>query len=328
MRNKWSMIALGLLLTIGVVLIGIGTWRLADMYPVFGQDASQVQTVQAEPAQVSAAQVSGDYSGLVNVEHVVGGVFSDSLATPPPPAAGTPEPPDLGSNELSLSLNQSGATVNGYVDLSETLIFSTEHTIQVNGSAVETGPNVNGTFDGKKLTLDSERVTTTINGQPIDRQFRLTGAISQSDGSQLKGEYRETLWGAAREPITVIGSFVLQRPVFNNVSPSTGNKAPIAVADSATTTQGVAVVIKVLENDSDANGDALTVSAVSNPQFGATSTNGQTVTYSPKAEFEGGIDSFSYIVSDGKGGETAGFVTVIIFGPGGPTSGYLPQISK
>ena len=269
---------------------------------------------QAAPAQADAAQIAGDYSGVVKVEFVLGGVYSDTLATPPPPAAGTPAPPDLGSNDLALSLSQTGNAVSGYVDLGETLIFTPEHTIQVNGSALKIGPYVSGTFDGQKLTLVSERVSTTFNGQSIQRQFRLTGAISQSDGSQLTGEYRETLWGVAHAPVTVIGAFTLQRPVFDDNVPNTSNKAPVTVADTATTAPGVAVTINVLANDSDANGDPLTITAVSKPQFGTAATNGKTITYTPKANFSG-LDSFSYIVSDGKGGETAGFVTVTIGAP-------------
>lgn len=81
----------------------------------------------------------------------------------------------------------------------------------------------------------------------------------------------------------------------------------------------------MLGNDSDANGDTLTITAVSKPQFGTASTNSQSITYTPNANFAGS-DSFSYIVSDGKGGEAAGFVTVIVNGPPGSKSLRLPMI--
>jgi hypothetical protein len=79
----------------------------------------------------------------------------------------------------------------------------------------------------------------------------------------------------------------------------------------ATTPQGVAVTLSVLANDSDANGDALTVTSVSKPQFGAATTDGQRVTYTPGATFVG-TDSFSYFVSDGRGGVATGSVTVSV----------------
>ncbi len=65
------------------------------------------------------------------------------------------------------------------------------------------------------------------------------------------------------------------------------------------------------------NGDVLTVIAVSKPQFGTATTNGQSVTYMPNATFVG-EDHFSYFVSDGKGGTAAGSVTITVNGPGGP----------
>jgi hypothetical protein len=172
-------------------------------------------------------------------------------------------------------------------------------------------------------------VATTIGGQPIQRQFQLSGTISASDGSQISGEYRETLWGATHQPVTVLGAFTLQRTVFATGAPDMSNKAPDTVADTATTTQGTPVTINVLANDTDVNGDPLTITAVSNPQFGTAITNGQNVTYTPNAGFAG-EDSFSYFVSDGHGNTTAGSVTVTIIGDGQPGSNtiYLPLVRK
>ncbi len=330
MKNKWPVIALELLLVVGIGGGAMALFQLNAMGPSVGQIETRAPVAQADPAQAGAAQIAGDYSGVVKVGLVLGGVYSDTLATPPPPTAGTPAPPDLGSNDLALSLNQTGNAVSGYVDLSETLIFTTQHTIQVNGSALKIGPLVSGTFDGAKLTLISERVAETYNGESIQRQFRLTGAVSRSDGSQLAGEYRETLWGVARAPVTVVGAFTLQRPVFDDNVPGTSNQAPVTVADTATTAPGVAVTINVLANDSDANGDMLTVTAVSKPQFGTAGTNGKSVTYTPNANFSG-RDSFSYIVADGKGGQTAGSVTVTVTGAPGPpgaNSIFLPLVER
>lgn len=325
MRNKWPVIALGLLLVVGIGGVGLALVRLTGLVPPVNQMTIQEQVA---PAENSAAQMAGDYSGAVKVQFVLAGVYSDTLATPLPPGPGEPAPPDLGSNDLALALNQTGNAVSGYVDLDNTLVFTAEHTIQVNGSPLDIGPFVNGTSNGKNFTLQSERVSTIVNGQAIQRQFRLTGAVSQTDGSQLTGEYRETLWGAARAPVTVIGAFTLQRHVFGATEPGTTNQSPVTTADTVTTEQGVAVIINVLANDTDANGDALTITEVSNPQFGTASTNGQTITYTPNAGFAG-IDSFSYIVSDGKGGEAAGFVTVTVGEvPGGTESVFFPLLQR
>jgi hypothetical protein len=287
----------------------------------------QSQAIQAAAVGPNAAQLAGDYSGAVKLQFTAAGILSDTLATPPPPAAGQPEPPDMGTIDLALKLYQNNSTVSGYVSLDKTLVFTGTHTIKNGNTTIKTGPNVSGSFNGTNLTLLSERVIGTLSGQPIQRQFRLSGAISASDGSQISGQYRETIWGATHQPVTVVGAFTLQRPVFDVTAPDTSNKAPITGPDTAATARGKAITINVLANDSDPNGDALTITAVSRPQFGAATTNGQNVTYTPNPTFAG-QDSFSYFVSDGHGNTTAGSVTVVV---GGQLSGhlvYLPVVRR
>ena len=93
--------------------------------------------------------------------------------------------------------------------------------------------------------------------------------------------------------------------------PGGGNTAPTATDDFAVTTVNNAVVIPVLRNDSDAQGDALSVTAVTDPANGsATRNEDDTITYAPNAGFEG-ADAFSYTVSDGELEATA-TVTVTV----------------
>ena len=89
------------------------------------------------------------------------------------------------------------------------------------------------------------------------------------------------------------------------------NDNPVAVNDTATTPANTPVTIAVLANDSDVDGDALTVTAVTQPANGTASTNGTTVTYTPAANFAG-TNSFSYTISDGHGGSATATVTVTV----------------
>jgi hypothetical protein len=84
---------------------------------------------------------------------------------------------------------------------------------------------------------------------------------------------------------------------------ATPNQAPDAVNDNATPGEDAGVVIQVLANDSDPNADALSVTQVSEPAHGTASINtgAQAVTYSPDANYHG-ADSFTYTISDGRGG--------------------------
>ncbi|HET7713807.1 MAG TPA: Ig-like domain-containing protein, partial [Patescibacteria group bacterium] len=87
---------------------------------------------------------------------------------------------------------------------------------------------------------------------------------------------------------------------------------PIAVNDSATTGNGVPITISVLTNDSDPNGDALTVVSLTQPNDGAVNLNPDgTVTYTPPAGFKGKA-RFDYTISDGNGGTATATVTVTI----------------
>ena len=91
------------------------------------------------------------------------------------------------------------------------------------------------------------------------------------------------------------------------------NDPPVAVDDAASTGAGAAVVIDVLANDSDVDGDSLTITAVGVPGNGAASTDGVTITYTPDAGFSG-EDSFSYTISDGSLESTAN-VSVTVNAP-------------
>ena len=87
------------------------------------------------------------------------------------------------------------------------------------------------------------------------------------------------------------------------------NDPPVAVNDSAVTNEGTPVIIDVLNNDSDADGDTLTVDSVTQGTNGSVINNGSNVTYTPATAFNG-TDSFSYTISDGNGGTDTATVTI------------------
>ena len=91
------------------------------------------------------------------------------------------------------------------------------------------------------------------------------------------------------------------------------NGPPVAVGDSTTTAEDTAIVIRVLDNDSDVDGDSLSVIEVSTPSNGSVAITGAgtTVTYTPNANFHGS-DLFTYKVSDGNGSTDTGTVTVTV----------------
>lgn len=83
-----------------------------------------------------------------------------------------------------------------------------------------------------------------------------------------------------------------------------GNTAPVANNDSVTTAQDTEVSVSVLQNDSDADGDALSIISYTQAGNGSVSQIGDSLSYTPNSNFSGN-DSFSYTISDGQANATA-----------------------
>lgn len=71
------------------------------------------------------------------------------------------------------------------------------------------------------------------------------------------------------------------------------NDPPLAVNEHLATDEDAATTIRVLDNDSDVDGDSLSVIAVTSPMHGSVTHNGITVTYVPGTNFHG-TDEFTY----------------------------------
>ena len=91
------------------------------------------------------------------------------------------------------------------------------------------------------------------------------------------------------------------------------NDPPVAAADSGTTAEDTPLALtaaSLAANDTDPEGQTLTVTAVANPTNGTVALAGGTVTFTPTADFAG-VGGFEYTVSDGAATAT-GTVTVTI----------------
>lgn len=94
------------------------------------------------------------------------------------------------------------------------------------------------------------------------------------------------------------------------------NDAPVASPDTATTAPGAPVTIPVLVNDTDVDGDPLSVLSVAPPSLGSVTLNpDNTITYTPPAGFAG-VATFDYTVTDPAGLTSTTTVTVNVVAPG------------
>ncbi len=116
---------------------------------------------------------------------------------------------------------------------------------------------------------------------------------------------------------------LINAPALVVVRASAVNTPPVAGLDTLGTSANTAVdapVVKLLANDTDADGDPLTLVTA-----GPLSTNGavvalkgEYVTYSPPKDFIG-EDRFTYVITDGQGSNGQGTVVVTIRPAGAPS---------
>lgn len=101
------------------------------------------------------------------------------------------------------------------------------------------------------------------------------------------------------------------------------NKAPVANDDNVVTSLNTAVDIEVLLNDSDADGDALTIQSVTSAENGQVTQQGDMLVYTPDNGFTG-KDLFEYTITDTEGASSTAFVLISI--PAVKSSGQLDII--
>jgi Ca2+-binding RTX toxin-like protein len=89
------------------------------------------------------------------------------------------------------------------------------------------------------------------------------------------------------------------------------NDAPVAVDDEETTEEDQAVTIDVIGNDSDPEGDPLTVTEVEDPSNGTAEIVDNKILYTPDPGFDG-TDTFQYSITDGNGGVDIATITVTV----------------
>ncbi len=101
----------------------------------------------------------------------------------------------------------------------------------------------------------------------------------------------------------------------NTAEASLSNDLPVANDDSITAPKDGSITADVLFNDTDADGDTLTITGVTQGTIGGVTFTANDVTYTPNAGVTG-ADSFTYDISDGKRGVDTGTVNVLVRGNG------------
>ncbi len=89
------------------------------------------------------------------------------------------------------------------------------------------------------------------------------------------------------------------------------NQSPVAVNDAAFASLGHDVLVNVLGNDSDPDGDALSIVAASQAAHGTVAVEGTSIRYTPASGYTGS-DKFTYQISDPSGASAFATVNVTV----------------
>ncbi|MBK7538229.1 MAG: tandem-95 repeat protein [Myxococcales bacterium] len=104
------------------------------------------------------------------------------------------------------------------------------------------------------------------------------------------------------------------------------NDPPTAVNDTFTATAGVVTTLNVLANDRDVDGNPLTLASVGVPSTGTVTISANQAVFTAPSGFVGAA-TFTYVLSDGRGGTATATVTVNVAAPAALPSGAAASIS-
>ena len=168
------------------------------------------------------------------------------------------------------------------------------------GVAVDIDVLANDT-DGDGDTLSVIAVGTAGNGTVLDNG---DGTVTYTPNGGFTGTDMFTYEVSDGDGPTDTATVTVE------VTPEPVDNPPVANDDAAATTQGVAVIIDLLGNDTDADGDPLEIDMIGVVANGEVVDNGNgTVTYTPDPDFVG-TEIFTYVASDGDDLSNTATVTV------------------
>jgi len=171
-------------------------------------------------------------------------------------------------------------------------------------------------FQDRSVLVDVLANDVDPEGQPL-----LLGSLTQPAHGRVAFEN-----GRVRYTPTAgyIGADSFSYSVFDNAGASSlaivsvqvrpseqVNRAPLAMDDSVVMAEDDSIIIDVLANDSDADGDALGIIGISAPAHGIALIENGRIRYTPSPDYHG-IDQLVYLVGDGRGGEDTARVMITV----------------
>ncbi|WP_138505531.1 Ig-like domain-containing protein [Nostoc sp. PA-18-2419] len=205
--------------------------------------------------------------------------------------------------------------------VNEAPIAEANKTLTILEDAAPTSLNISVPTDanGDPLTITVERIPDATKGE-----IRLSNGIIQAGDTLTSQQLTNLVFvpvanangagGIFNYTVSDGQSGTTSQSVTLEITPV--NDAPVATNDIATTDQNIPVTISVLTllaNDSDIDGNSLSITAVSDATNGSVVLNTEqgNIVFTPAFDFSGAA-SFNYTVSDGNGGTNTAAVAVTV----------------
>ncbi|MEB3277878.1 MAG: Ig-like domain-containing protein, partial [Lyngbya sp.] len=219
----------------------------------------------------------------------------------------TPAPGFVGTDTFTYTINDG----NGGTDIATVTINVSDQAPNAVNDTATTPANTNVSIN--VLGNDSDPDNDPLEITNFDQTSANGGTIARSDDGQLIYTPPAGFTGNDTFTYTISDGVESDTATVTVTVEPPANTNPDAVDDERTTRSNTAITINVLGNDSDPDGNPLTIADIQQQtDNGGTVTlsqGGRALVYTPPAGFSGN-DTFTYTISDGQGGTDTATVTI------------------
>jgi Big-like domain-containing protein/WD40 repeat protein len=234
-----------------------------------------------------------------------------SVTGTPPSVTYTPAANYNGPDSFTFTASDANST-SAPATVSLTVAAVNDAPVAVDG-AVTTAEDTRVAITLQATDVDSPALTFSIVSRPSDGSLACNGAnctYTPAPNANGTRSFTFTAFDGARTSATATITITIT-PV---------NDPPVAVDDWVATDAGAALTIRPLANDSDVDGDAISIASAGTPAHGGVDIVDAQLVYTPDADFTG-VDTFSYTIADPSGATATATVHVGVgqFPQGAPT---------
>ena len=283
------------------------TWTITNTAPFAGDDVGTTAEDTPVTLNVLGNDTDPDLDPLTIVPGTIAATNGTAVVNGDGTITFTPNPDFNGTATVTYRITDG----NGGFSTATAVITVTAVNDAPNGTPIPDQQNLDSDAVNQGTALyfrdrDGDTLTYSAINLPLGLSLNattgvITGAIDSAASQVNGGIYSVQI--IATDPS---GATATQSLIWRVTNP-----APTATDDTANTAEDIAVTVPVLTNDTDPDGDLLTVTSASAPNGSVVINANGTITYTPDANFNG-TDIVTYTISDGQGGTSTAIVTVTV----------------